>query len=195
MTISPLSIRSQGRYLACALAFVTGSAMSAQGDGPAKGAPAKAAPERFPSVAVGIEKCGPTVLEKYPGEILQVVLKTERGEPVWEIEIETADGKLYDIECSGKTGKIVETETRFSSADAAGFKEKVKISEDKARELALARYPGEVERVEYELEADGSAVYEFDIKPAKGHDWRVEVDVTTGKVKEAHPEWLEIGRI
>ena len=190
MTIPSAFLSLQARLAVCALGLVAGVAGAAQNDSPAKGASA-----RFPAVAVGIEKCGPTVLKAHPGEILQAVLKTERGEAIWEIEIETADGKLYDIECSGKTGKIVEVETRVTRADAPGFKEKVKVTEAQARELELARHPGRIERVEYEIEADGSAVYEFDIKPEKGHDWRVEVDATTGKIKEAHPEWLEIGRL
>lgn len=151
--------------------------------------------EKFPKVAVGIERCGPTVLAKFPGEILQAVLKTEKGAASWEIEIEGADGKLYDIECSGVTGKITETETRVTSADAPGFKEKVKVSEEAAKATALAKFPGTVERVEYEIESDGRVVYEFDIKPASGHDWRVEVDATSGEITESSPEWLEIGKI
>lgn len=156
--------------------------------------PAKAE-KAAPKVSVGIEKCLPTVLKEAPGEVLQVVLKSEGGKASWEIEIEGQDGKLHDIECSGVTGKITERELRVASADAPGFKEKVKVSEAQAQATALAKYPGSVERVEYEIEADGRVVYEFDIKPASGHDWRVEVDATTGEITEASPEWLEIGRL
>ena len=167
--------------------------------GAASGALAQQAasvPEGFPEVKVGVERCGPVALAKYPGDILQAVLKTERGEAVWEIEVETRDGRLYDIECSGVSGEIVEVETRYPSADAPEFKAKAKITEDKAREIALARHPGRIEGVEYEIEADGRAVYEFDIKPADGsRDWRVEVDAATGEIGEAHPEWLQIGRV
>lgn len=152
-------------------------------------------PEKPPKVKVGVETCVPTVLAKVPGEVLQVVLKSEKGRASWEIEIEGTDGKLHDIECSGVDGRITETETRVASADAAGFKEKVKVTEAQAQATALAKYPGTVERVEYEIESDGRAVYEFDIKPASGHDWRVEVDATSGEITEASPEWLEIGRL
>jgi uncharacterized membrane protein YkoI len=157
-------------------------------------ASAAAAP-KIPKVSVGIEKCIPTVLAKHPGEVLQVVLKPEDGKPVWEIEIEGKDGKLWDVECSGVTGKIVEIEQRFKSADEAGFKEKVKVSEADATKIALAKHPGKVESVEYEVEANGTPVYEFDIQLENGDDIRVEVDAVTGKLHEAHAELIEIGRM
>lgn len=157
-------------------------------------AAAIAAP-KIPKVSVGIEKCIPTVLAKHPGTVLQVVLKPEDGKPVWEIEVDGKDGKLWDVECSGATGKIVESEQRFKSADEAGFKDKVKISEADATKIALAKHPGKVERVEYELEANGTPVYEFDIELENGDDIRVEVDAVTGKLHEAHAELIEIGRL
>lgn len=150
---------------------------------------------KMPRVAYGIEKCLPTVLAKQPGEVLQVVLKSEKGSPTWEVEIEAADGKLFDIECSGKTGKITETETRVKSADDPLFKPKVKVTQEQAQATALAKFPGKVERVEYEIEADGRVVYEFDIKPTSGPDMRVEVDATSGQITESSVELLEIGRL
>lgn len=148
----------------------------------------------IPALKFGVERCLPTVLAKTPGETLQAVLKAEGKDYVWEFELVTPDGKLHDIECSAMTGKIVETETRVTSADAPGFKEKMKVTEATARATALAKYPGEVERVEFEIEADGKVVYEYDIKTPKG-DWRVEVDATSGAIVEASRELLEIGRL
>lgn len=150
---------------------------------------------KMPKVSVGLEKCVPTVLAKHPGDVLQAVLKPEEGKAVWEIEVEGRDGKLWDIECSGVTGKIVEVEQRFKTASDTGFKEKVKVSEEQARGIALAKHPGTVESVEYEVEEDGTPVYEFDIQLASGDDIRVEVDAITGKLHEAHAELIEIGRI
>lgn len=150
---------------------------------------------KIPKVAYGVDHCVPLVLAKHPGEVLQAVLKPEDGKPVWELEIEGKDGKLWDVECSGASGKIVETEQRFKSADAAGFKEKVKVSEADARKTALAKHPGKVEMVEFEVEANGTPVYEYDIELADGQDIRVEVDAVTGKLHEANLELIEIGRI
>ena len=150
---------------------------------------------KMPTIAHGIEKCVPTVLAKIPGEALQVVLKVEKGEPVWEVEVEAKDGRLYDIECSAKTGKIVETEERFKAASAPAFAAKAKVSEADATKAVLAKHPGKIEMVEYELEEDGSASYEFDIELADGSDIRVEVDAATGKVGDAKVELVEVGRM
>lgn len=149
---------------------------------------------KTPKVKFGLEACLPTVLAKHPGEALQAVLKAEGKEAVWEIEVEAAGGKLYDIECSGKTGKIIEVEERVGSADAAGFKEKAKVSEATARATVLAKFPGDVERVEFEIESDGKVSYEYDIKTKAG-DMRVEVDATSGEIVEASKEVLEVGRL
>lgn len=154
-----------------------------------------AAATKMPEVQFGVEKCVPAVLAKHPGEVLQVVLKPEDGKPVWEIEIAARDGKLWDVECSGATGKIVEVEQRFATADAPEFKAKVKVAEATARATALAKHPGTVTMVEFEIEEDGRAVYEYDIRLADGSHIRVEVDAGTGKLHEASPALLVIGRI
>lgn len=152
-------------------------------------------PLEVPKTKVSMQACLTTVLAKYPGEALQVVLKKEGKETVWEFEIETKDGKWWDVECSGETGKIVETEERVRNADAPAFKAKLKVSEEAAKKTALAKYPGEIERTEYEIESDGKASYEFDIKLRAGGDMRVEVDATSGAIVEASREYVEVGRL
>lgn len=142
----------------------------------------------------GVEVCAKTALAKYPGNILQAVLKDEKEGLVWELEIEQKDNKLIEVECNANSGKIVETETRVEDANDPSFKSLAKVSEDQARKTALEKFPGEVERVEYEIESDGKASYEFDIKTKKG-DMRVEVDTASGKIVESSTEVLEIGRL
>lgn len=142
----------------------------------------------------GVEVCAKTAIAKYPGNILQAVLKDEKEGLVWELEIEQKDNKLVEVECSAKSGKIVETETRVEDANDPSFKSLVKVSEEQARKTALEKFPGEVERAEYEIESDGKASYEFDIKTKKG-DMRVEVDTASGKIVESSTELLEIGRL
>lgn len=157
-------------------------------------ATASAAP-KIPPVAFGVEKCVPTVLAKQPGKVLQALLKLEKGDPVWEIEVEGNDGRLWDIECSGKTGAITETEERFRSSSHPSYASKVKVSEADATKTVLAKHPSRIKRVEYELESDGTPVYEFDIELVDGTDLRVEVDAVTGALRETKPELVEIGRI
>lgn len=157
--------------------------------------PALAENHKAAKPKVGVDACLATVLTKQPGEVLQAVLKLEGKETAWEFEIEAKDGKLWDIECSGVSGKITEVEQRVKSADDPAFKAKVKVSEDDARKTAQAKFPGDVERTEYEIEPDGKISYEFDIKLKAGGEMRVEVDATSGAIVESSSELLEIGRL
>jgi len=73
------------------------------------------------------------------------------------------------------------------------FKAKTNVSEKSARETALAIYPGEITEVEYEIEPNGAASYEFDIDTTIGHEMKVEVDATSGEIVEANREIWQIG--
>jgi hypothetical protein len=59
----------------------------------------------------------------------------------------------------------------------------------------MQRAKGDVTMVQYELEPNGKASYEFDIRPRQGQGptMQVEVDVTSGEVVEAHPQLYAIG--
>ena len=63
-----------------------------------------------------------------------------------------------------------------------------------AKATALAAHPGTVVEVEYELEPDGKASYEFDILEADKEEIKVEVDATTGKIVEVSYENYQIGQ-
>jgi len=142
----------------------------------------------------GIESCAKAVLAQAPGDLLQATLKQETEGRVWEFEIKQADGKLFDIECSDTAGTIVETEVRVATAADPAFAALAKIDEAAAKAKALESKPGTVERVEFELEPDGKASYEFDIKTDDG-DYRVEIDASSGEVVESSKELLEIGGV
>ncbi len=142
----------------------------------------------------GIESCAKAALAQAPGELTQATLKQEPEGRVWEFEIKQADGKLFDIECSDSAGTIVESETRVASAADPAFAAIAKVDEAAARTKALEAKAGTVERVEFELEADGKASYEYDIKTADG-DYRIEVDAVSGEVVESSSELLEIGGV
>ena len=48
--------------------------------------------------------------------------------------------------------------------------------------------------VEYEIEPDGKASYEFDVRSAGGKERKVEVDATSGEIVEDNEEIYQIGR-
>ncbi|WP_204369055.1 PepSY domain-containing protein [Methylocucumis oryzae] len=52
----------------------------------------------------------------------------------------------------------------------------------------------EVVEVEYEIEPDGKASYEFDIKTKDGKEMKVEVDATSGEIVEANSELYQVGK-
>lgn len=153
-----------------------------------------AAYAQYPKTEFGMEHCLHAALTEKNGGVVKVELKIENGVPTYEFDIETPDGKAWDIECNTKTGKISEIEQEVKNADDPLFKAKLKVSEADARKTALAAHPGEIVEVEYEIEPDGAASYEFDIKGKDGKEMKVEVDATSGKIVEANSEVYQIGQ-
>lgn len=153
-----------------------------------------AAESGMPKSTVPIERCLEAALKVHAGTVVKMEIKSERGEPVYEFDIEGADGRAWDIECSGRTGMIVEVEEEVDSPSAPAFAAKMKIDEARAREIALARHAGEIVEVEYEIEPDGKASYEFDIELPDGTERKVEVDATSGEIVEDNQEFFQIGR-
>jgi uncharacterized membrane protein YkoI len=141
-----------------------------------------------------LRDCVNAVQAVHAGTMVKVEGKTEGGRQALEFDVRSPDGTQWDIECDPVTGKVIETEQEVNSADQEPFKANVKVSEAEARRTALATHPGEIAEVEYEVEANGDASYEFDINPRGGGDqFKVEVDAATGKLVEDHIEHFQIG--
>jgi len=155
--------------------------------------PAMAGAE-MPKSKAGMETCMQAALAKHAGEVIKLEFKDEKGVPTYEFEILGKDGKSWELECDGNTGKITEEEQEVDNADAVLFKSKAKISLEQAKEIALKAHPGEVVEVEYEIESNGDASYEFDIMTDKG-EVKMEVDAATGKIVEDNQkEYYQIGK-
>jgi uncharacterized membrane protein YkoI len=148
----------------------------------------------MPKTKVSLETCMKAVLAKQPGTVVKVELKLEKKTPIYEFDVESKDGKAWDIECDANTGKIVEVEQEVLTPDDPLFKSKKKFGEAEARATALSTYPGEIKEVEYEIEANGDASFEFDIITKDGKELKVEVDATTGKIVEVSEEIYQIGK-
>lgn len=146
-------------------------------------------PKAFDSLG----KCVKAVLSKHDGKIVKLEMKSEQKTAIYEFDVESSDGTAWDIECNVKTGKVTEVEQEVK-ADDAKFKAQTKVTEADAKATALAAHPGTVAEVEYELESDGKASYEFDITEADGEEIKVEVDATTGKIVETSYEVYQIGQ-
>lgn len=140
------------------------------------------------------EKCMQAALEERPGTIVKVEFKNEEGAHMYEFDIRGTDGADWDVECNAHRGLISEVEREVENVNHPLFKAKMKISEADARKVALAIYPGVITEVEYEIEPNGAASYEFDIDTKiAGQEMKVEVDATSGEIVEANRELWQIG--
>jgi uncharacterized membrane protein YkoI len=156
--------------------------------------PAMAGTEELPKTKVSMEVCMKAAQAKHEGEVVKLELKDERGVPTYEFEILAKDGKSWELECDANTGKITEEEQEVDNAEAQLFKQKAKISLEQAKDIALKAHPGQVVEVEYEIESNGDASYEFDIMTDKG-EVKLEVDAATGKIVEDNQkEYYQIGK-
>lgn len=128
-----------------------------------------------------------------PGEFAKVeyLSVTDEGEPAYEIEV-AAKGTDWEFECD-LHGHIIEMEQEVDSSSHPLFQSRMKVSEKDAAATAMRLYPGTLDEVEYEIEMDGAASYEFDIVDEYGVEFKVEVDATTGEVVEVQIETWEIG--
>ncbi len=139
-----------------------------------------------------MEKCMRAALVKHPGKVVSLEAELEKGRPIYEFDIVGDDGKEWEVECDAKTAKVYEEEVDVD-ANSEEFKSKAKVSLEDAKKTALAKFPGQIESIEYELE-NGKPVFEFDIKQANGKEVEVEVDAVTGLIGETEEEVYEIGK-
>jgi len=140
------------------------------------------------------DKCLAAALAERPGDIVKVEFKNEEGSHMYEFDIRGVDGSDWDVECNAHRGLVSEVEREVENVNHPLFKAKMKISEADARKIALAIYPGTITEVEYEIEPNGAASYEFDIDTKiAGQEMKVEVDATSGEIVEANRELWQIG--
>lgn len=138
-------------------------------------------------------KCLKGVLKAHDGKVVKLEYKIEDKIGVYEFDIETSDGKTWEVECAVKTSTLREFEEEVK-ADDARFTALAKTTEEEAKATALAAYPGAVVEIEYELESDGKASYEVDILQADKDEVKVEIDATTGKIVEVSYEVYQVGQ-
>lgn len=126
--------------------------------------------------SVRLETCLQTALEQRPGQVIKLEMKRQRGVLVYEFDIRDFNGLDWDLECSAETGEILEIEQEVATPNHPDFAARQRISEYQARQRALQVYPGEITELEYEIEASGRPVFEFDIYQADGKTIKAEID-------------------
>lgn len=142
----------------------------------------------------GLEKCLHAASAVRPGQFAKVeyLSVTDEGGTAYEIEVAASNGTDWEFECDDR-GRIIEMEQEVDSAKHPLFAAKMKVDEATARATALRLYPGTIDEVEYEIEMNGDASYEFDVIDEFGVEFKIEIDATTGDVVEVQVESWEIG--
>ncbi len=139
------------------------------------------------------EDCLKAVMGIKPGIIIKVEMKIEDDMSVYEFDIRDEDNQDWDVECQADTAKVIEIEEETFGVQHPKFLKHMRISLEEATTIALAKYPGEIIEIEYEIEEDGLAVYEFDINTDDGKEMKVEIDAGTGAFREETLEIWQIG--
>lgn len=138
-------------------------------------------------------KCSKVVEEMKPGDLIKVEMKLEKGKYVYEFDIRDEENIDWDIECAADTAKVIEIEQESFGINDQKFLTRMVIDLKQAKSVALTKYPGEIIEIEYEIEENGQAVYEFDIKTNNGKEMKVEIDATTGAIHEETEEIWQFG--
>jgi uncharacterized membrane protein YkoI len=148
-----------------------------------------------------LHRCVNAALAKKPGRVHEVELETKDGKEVYEIDIVGKDGKRWELLCDLETISIVKVELE-EDHDDDGYPAKAKtqgaggpgvdvitpqpifkVSEDKAKQIALGQYPGTISEVVYEY-SNGRPGYEVHIRGNRGQRIEVEIDGITGDITE-----------
>ena len=139
-----------------------------------------------------LDKCFIAAHKKYGGNIVSLEREVDDGRGVYELDINTKDGREIEVECVIGTTELIDEEIEVKKDDDA-FNNAVKVSAEEAEKIALENTPGKVVEREYAFEGD-LPVYEFDIySESIGHEVEVEINGVTGEIMETEIEIYDIG--
>lgn len=152
-----------------------------------------AALENMPATKFSMETCLAAALKLHPGKVRELEFGIQDGDPRYEFEILTADGRETEVECSASTGKIVEVEWENENMDIDAFLANAKVSPGEARKTALRKIPGRIVGMDLETTSTGVMSYEFEVRTDDGKNMDIEVDAMTGNIIETEIEIYELG--
>ncbi|MCQ8183635.1 PepSY domain-containing protein [Methylomonas sp. SURF-1] len=141
----------------------------------------------------GLESCIQAVKKEKSGDLVKLEKLNVAGKGAYELELRDNNRQEWEFICDADSGKLTERESEVADPNSQAFKKNVKVTEEDAAATALKANPGTIEEVEYEVEENGAASYEFDIVNDKGVETKIEVDATSGKIIETATEEWEIG--
>jgi len=142
----------------------------------------------------GLDKCLKAASKIKSGDFVKLEYLSFQGKPTYELELKDAQGMEWEFMCNASDGKIFEQEREAESESDPMFAKHKKVSLKTAKETVLAKYPGTIVEVEFEIEENGDPSYEIDVVNDNGKEFKVEVDARTGKIIEESEEMWEIGQ-
>jgi uncharacterized membrane protein YkoI len=154
-------------------------------------------------------RCAMAALAVKPGEVVKAEQYVYEGRQGYEIDILGNDSTRWELTCDLATIKIVNVQAETGNNDrptaqpyastgqqstaqpaAGGPGVQVispqpifKVSEERAKQIALGQYPGQLTQVVYEY-SNGRPGYEIHIRSPQGTRIEVEIDGITGEVIE-----------
>lgn len=143
--------------------------------------------------AQSFEACLAAVLEARPGQVVKVERKRTGTRERYEFDLRDRAGADWALVCEPGSARILEIEREVTTAGHPDFAAAARHDEFAARQAALARVEGVIREVEYEIESDGGATYEFDIVDADGVETKVEISAATLEVRERSVELWQVG--
>lgn len=124
---------------------------------------------------------------------LKCELDYDHGRTLYEIEFFVNGGKEYDYEIDASTGDVLKYDYDTGHTPSQAGSGEKKISEEKAKELALAQVPGASESDIYKFEMDlDDGVMEYEGKIIySGMEYEFEIDAYSGAIRSWEAEPLD----
>ncbi|RZL80972.1 MAG: peptidase [Rhodococcus sp. (in: high G+C Gram-positive bacteria)] len=106
------------------------------------------------------------------------------GKAVWHVHIRDTRGYDYDVDVDAATGAVVPENQNgeITAAPAPAPPAGGAVTQQQAEQIAVATVPGGTVANAEEQKRDGKTVWHIHIRDAKGWDYDVNVDASTGAV-------------
>ncbi|MGD6793270.1 PepSY domain-containing protein [Metabacillus indicus] len=138
------------------------------------------------NLKISYERAKEIVLKEKKGSISEMELEQQADGWVYEAEVKSK-GKEYDFTINADTGEVTEMNEDDDSSDNGKInQDRVKVTMEEAKKLALKEVKGEVTEAELESD-DGQAVYKFEIMAEDGREAEVEISAESGEMVKT--EW------
>ncbi len=110
------------------------------------------------------------------------VFDVEPAADGWEIKV-ASHGQEHKVRVSPDGGQVLGKQQTAKPSDDLAKVEQAGVDAVKALQAAQQRQPGELDEMEVDYAADGTLVWEVELRDGKGIEHDVDVDARTGAVR------------